>query len=57
MSKHIFTFAFGSQSMNTMVMTHTAQNTDANLPAYWHNLHFVALNEDGCVHCIKAQIE
>jgi hypothetical protein len=25
-----------------------------NLPAYWHTLHFMVLNEDGCVHCTKA---
>jgi len=28
-----------------------------NLPAYWNNLHVVAVNEDGCVHCIEAQFE
>ena len=25
--------------------------------AYWHTLYFVALNEDGCVHCIKAHFK
>jgi len=27
------------------------------LPAYWHTLHFVALNEEGSVHCIRAHFE
>jgi len=27
------------------------------LPACWHTLHFVALNEDGSVHCITAYFE
>jgi len=25
-----------------------------SLPAYRHTLHFVALKEDGCIHCITA---
>jgi len=28
-----------------------------SLPAYWHTLHFVAVNEDGCVQWIKARLE
>jgi len=28
-----------------------------SLPAYRHTLHFVALNEDGCVHGITAHFE
>jgi len=28
-----------------------------SLPTYRHTLHFVALNEDGCVHCITAHFE
>jgi len=28
-----------------------------SLPAYWHTLHFVTLNEDECDHCIKAHVE
>jgi hypothetical protein len=28
-----------------------------SFPAYWHILHFVAVNEDGCVHCITAHLE
>jgi hypothetical protein len=26
-------------------------------PEYRHTLHFVAVNEDGCVHCIKGNFE
>ena len=39
------------------IMTPAAQITDDSLQAYWHTSHFVALNEDGCVHCIKAHFE
>ena len=28
-----------------------------SLPAYWHTSHFVAVNEDRRVHCIKAHFE
>jgi len=28
-----------------------------SLPAYRHTLYFVALNEYGCVHCIKVHFE
>jgi len=28
-----------------------------SLPAYWHTLYFVALNEDESVHCIKLHFE
>ena len=27
------------------------------LQAYWHTSHFVAVNEDGCVHCIKTRFK
>jgi len=27
------------------------------LPAYWHTLYFVALNEYGCIHCNTAHFE
>jgi len=28
-----------------------------SFPAHWHTLHFVAVNEDVCGHCIRAHSE
>jgi len=28
-----------------------------SLPAYCHTLHFMALNDNGCVYCIKAHFQ
>jgi len=51
----MFTFAVGSQSMNTTLMTPAVQNTDVTVfqHTYWHNLQFVALSEDGCFHSVQ----
>ena len=37
--------------------SYSTQYRSHSLPAYWHTLHFVAVNEEGCVHCITVHFE